>query len=487
MWPMWMIISLLIGYFIIHFSPVAMLALLGGGIVFYVTVKHPEYAVFGVVVLLSSILFEEDLPLVPIPGIGSLHVSDILVLFLLCKISYNIITDEAYKFLITPLCIPLALFLLMTVFSTYNAISISGLYFNTVVRELRFFCYYLIYFVIIGLFRERTHLVTLIKGLFAIALFVTLAMIAQAGLGDSVQLMSGRVEAVETFDAEFGSLRILPPGQTLIYMFFITSLCMTVLIKTGARTRLKYVGALVLLGAGVMLTYNRVYWVSIAIAAAVLMMLALKSERRRLLNVVAASVAFLLCLLVAFNLLGGKYAESAAAVSSRFTSVFAGKELTQSSSMGDRVIENEYALKTIEERPLLGSGLRTIYRPNIYGDEDTLNYYVHNAYLWFMKDVGIIGLALFLWFFVGIIYRGMRNFNHIKDEYLRAVLAGFVLSSLGFLPMSFINPVYMQWFSIVCIAITSGIVDMIIYLNDAVPELVALNDADAELVDRERV
>jgi len=79
----------------------------------------------------------------------------------------------------------------------------------------------------------------------------------------------------------------------------------------------------------------------------------------------------------------------------------------------------------------------------------------------------MLGLGLFMCFFIGFIVRGLRNLNRIGDEVMRATAAGFVLSGIGIMPMSLVSPVYMQWFSIVCVGVISGMTEIIIYLNSS--------------------
>jgi hypothetical protein len=458
---MWLLIPILMGLLLTYFPPEIVAALIGGAIAVWLVLLFPEYAILGTVVLVSSIVFEENLPLISVPGIGSLHITDIVLLVLLVRLIYLSLADPNFKFSISPLSRPLILFMLVVASATVYSVEFCKLDFNQVLREARGFSYYMLFLVITGLFRKEKQIKLLIKGLYLIALFVAIAMIAQAILGDSILLIPGRVETAGTFGSDYGTLRILPPGQTLIYVLFTTTLCMIVL--TIKRQILCHV-ILILLGAGVMLTYNRVYWVSIMISMGALMIVGTKSVRKRLAFFVVVFVTLLCTTSGVFSLLGGVYAKSAAAIYERFASVFAGRQLTESSPIEDRVIENEYAMETIKSNFVFGSGLHSYYRPNIYGDRDELNYYVHNAYLWFMKDVGAVGLAVFMWFFVGYISRGIRNINKVNDDSMRATLAGFALSGLGIVPMAIVNPIYMQWFSIVCIGIMSGVSESIIYL-----------------------
>jgi O-antigen ligase len=457
--------------------PSESLALLFGGIALRLSLLFTEYVPLLMVVAISSIVNEDDLPLVSV-GFGSLHLTDILLLVLIGKVLYHRFVANDLRLPATPLTLPLLLWFVMVIFAAFYAALVQGLDFNLVTRELRSKVYYLLFLAVITLFRKEEQIRFLTKGMLAIGTFVALAMVAQAAVGQAFQLLPGRVEEAGTFDSGYATLRVLPPGHTLVYILFVMMLCRVIL---APKKTMLYPTLLAILGAGVMLTYNRVYFVAIAIAMVALGLLVRGQELRRLALIGSLGVALLVTSLSAFTLMGGKYAEAAAAVTERFTSVFAGSKLVQSSSIEDRITENEYALQAIKKSPIIGSGLRSVYRPSIYGSRDDLEFYIHNAYLWFLKDTGIVGLLLFLSFFFGFVVRGLRNLNAIRDESLRCTLAGFTLSGLGMIPMALVNPVFTQWYSIICIGLLSGINEVIIALNATSDERALAGQPDAGL------
>jgi len=140
----------------------------------------------------------------------------------------------------------------------------------------------------------------------------------------------------------------------------------------------------------------------------------------------------------------------------------------------DRIIENGYAIESIKNSPLLGIGLRNDYRPNLFGPDDDLEYYVHNVYLWIMTDMGIPGLLAFMVFFTGFIIRAARNVGKIRDNFLKAAMTGFMLTGIGMLLISFFSPLFMEWNSIVVIAIIIGLTEAIIRNGEMVSDTVNL-------------
>ena len=149
--------------------------------------------------------------------------------------------------------------------------------------------------------------------------------------------------------------------------------------------------------------------------------------------------------------------------------MFTGKELIKSRSLEIRRLENKYALEQIAKHPVLGIGLGNTYRP-IFWKDDTLTYYMENGYYWILMDMGIPGLLFFMMFYLRFLVRAYMNRNAINDDFLRSALTGFMLSGIGILPMVIVNPIFMQWFSIVVISLCIGLSENIIRFNNTDPE-----------------
>lgn len=436
-----------------------LLVVVAGALLLLGVNRRPEYLILTIVVLISSIIFDNSLPYVAI-GIGSLQVSDLLLLTLVGVIAWRLLAAGS-TFATTTLDGPLLLFLVAVTVAAGSARFRYGLDYNHVMRLVRVFSYYLLFFAVTNLISGKTQVMTLVRGLFLIAAAVATVMLVQAAIGEGVQLMPGRIEAARTFGAEYEATRILPPGQTLLVVLTITAIA---LVTVGTRKPVfasVYFYASLLLGAGVVLTYNRNYWVALILVTGLLLTLLPGNLRPRLCSLLLAIVLFA-GLAMAIGSSHGRFKEAAAAVSERFSSLFAGSELTRSSSLEYRYTENRYALQQIARHPLLGIGLGNDYRPEIFGREDTLTSYIHNGYLWLLTDLGLFGFLAFLWFFGRFIVRGLRHWRSVGDDTLRAVTLGFTLSGIGILLMAMVNPMFMQWYSIVVMAVMTGLTEVIL-------------------------
>ncbi len=86
--------------------------------------------------------------------------------------------------------------------------------------------------------------------------------------------------------------------------------------------------------------------------------------------------------------------------------------------------------RMIKDRPLLGHGLG-VYMWNLgrYGitpDNVLMINYAHNCYLQLWAEVGIFGLAVFVWLTGVIIARGVKHWLSEHDPFMRAVTLGLV-------------------------------------------------------------
>jgi len=465
------LLSIFAGNLILSYDLIEVIIILAGLCLAIVTFLKPQIGLLTIIAIISSIIFEEALPLIPI-GIGSFHITDIILLFLLCMILFKLITDKNFPLVKTSIDLPLSLFYFTAMLSAFISIFYYKTDFNIVMRLFRHLTYYLIYFVITNLIQDKKEVKIFIKLLFTIAIIVAIVMIIQALVGETVQLMPGRVEALRTLEKEYSVTRILPPGQDWIYASFITAICMVIFTNKSLIESI-YFYILIILGIGLLLTYNRNYWAAILISLGTFTILIPKRNKKRFLSSFLLIVILALIVTSVFFVFGGKPKEFIVSVSDRAVSLFAGKKIFKSSSLEWRKIENEYAMQHISKNPFFGIGLGNNYRPeNIW--QDGTAFYIHNGYLWIMLNMGLTGLLIYLWLYFCFLIDAFKYWKKIKDDFLKSAIIGFMLSGIGILFTSFVNPMFMKWYSIVVIATMMGLSEAIIKINKK--EIVALNE-----------
>lgn len=453
-------VGLLVGLFAIKYSVPFSLALISSMIAAYIIFHKPELGILAIVVLISSIVFADDLPLVKI-GVGSLQITDLILMILLYKVIAGSLAENDGQFFRSPLEKPLFLFLFIAVMSAFYSISLQGVDFNDVLRILRVTIYYLLFFVITHLIKKKEQIRFLMTSLLWIGGIVVVAMLIQATLGDAFQLLPGKLQRAGGLDEDYDSLRLQSPGQTLVYLCFITSTYLYIFDKReGGLFRQLFL--ILLFGAGVLLTYNRTYLITIVFSMTLFLLLARPQDRKRLTSLVMRCGTITVIAVLLFGTVSGKFESTWYAISHRYLTLFAGSELIESSPLNDRRLENGWALEQIVAHPVTGIGLGKDYRPQLYGSEDQIAYYVHNVYLWLIMDLGVFGFCFFAWFYGGFLARAMKNYKTSDDHLLRSVATGSAFAGIGMLPMALTIPLFMEWHSIVVIAIFMGMSESII-------------------------
>ncbi|MGA7828365.1 MAG: O-antigen ligase family protein [Geobacteraceae bacterium] len=459
----WLIAGAVISLVLLNVPLNYALVTAGGLLVLVVTYTRPEIGILSIVVLVSSIVFEESLGLIPI-GIGSLHISDVMLLYLLFIMFRNHFSDDGSPFIRTPLDKWLLFFMATVLISAILSIVHYGVGFNDVMRQARHLAYYLLFFMVTNLVYTKEKIIFVIRAMFTIAVIVAITMILQAIVGESVQLMPGRVETARIFGRAYDATRILPPGQTLVFVMFITSFCFLALQKRVSLLLSGYFYILPILSIGILLTYNRNFWVATFLCIGILLVsIPFENNKKLIAAIVILTMISGMGILI-FDKRGSKFNDTVLSISDRFTSLFTGEELIKSRSLEIRRLENKYALVQIKKHPLLGIGLGNTYRPPFW-KTDTLTYYMENGYYWMATDMGIPALLFFMMFYLRFLFRSFKYWKTISDDFLRSALLGFMLSGIGTIPIVVISPVFMQWFSVVVIALCAGLSENIIRLN----------------------
>ena len=465
--------GLALGIFVQRISPELVLAfLILIGLVFAI-LKRPEMGLLGILIATSSIVYEDQLPQVSF-GI-SFHLSDLLLLGLLGLVLIRWLAEPGFKYVKTPLDLLLMLFLGITVLSTAIALYQSSVDAVTVRRALRIFSYYLTFFIVTNLIRERRQIDFLLRGIFLLAVVVASAIVLQFILGSSVQLLPGRVETLETRGAMFEDItRVLPPGWSVVLVSFAVLLCLLVLeTKPAFMLRIPFLG---LLGGALIFTFLRSYWAALFVMVLVMGFLFKGWERGRL---IGAGLLFIyggfLIFLIASVEPESRPSTLISASVDRFSNHFdSGTFQGEDGSMNWRLIENGYAYQTIAENPWLGLGLGFTYRPWDYRidqiDATGMSYdfrkHIHNGHLWILLQSGVVGYLSLLLLSAVFVMRGLRKWRSIPDPKLQSIVLGFSLTYVVIFIAAVANSSFTQWRWTPILGIMMGINEVIFRMYD---------------------
>ena len=431
-----------------------MLFILAGGLFLYAIAHKPELGLLAIVTVTSGLVDADRLPLVRL-GPVSLQVTDIILLFLLALIVLKSVLTPGFTWIRTPLDFPMLWFYCAVVLASVGSFMQPPFGPNWVLRWLRTLTYFLAYFAVTNLIRDKRQVIFLMRGLFLLAVLATLAALAQLLLPSLSLLKSRSLELVTAGQAFVGVERTYSEADRLTYMMLLISVCS---IALGSRWlspawELARTGVL---GLGLFLTFQRNYWLTMFCMMAILVTQVSWAQRSRILRGIALAVIVVLLM----STFAGRVVENYfAAAADRLIRGMQPETLAGDTSMQWRVLETDYAMHSIAEHPLTGVGLANFYRPATERDAFGygLRWYVHNVYLWVWVDMGVFGLIPFLWLLVQVLIRGFTRWRSIDDLRLQAVALGITLGILGQAISNFIAPNFLQSWGLVIFPILFGV------------------------------
>lgn len=459
-------LGLLLGVVSLLFSPLLVFVILVAGAVAMAVLRRPEVALLGILIATSTIIFESNLPIVPI-GLGSLHIPDIVLLALFGLIGLRWLVEPDFKIVRTPLDVPLLAFYSVAILSTLIAVLRLSVEVEEARRAIRDVTYYLTFFIVTNLVREDRQLRFLLNGFFLLASIVAVAMIGQFLLGESFSLLPGRVETLYTQGTTYrGIARILPPGQSLILVTFVTITVTLILEKFRLSSMLRFF-QWSLSGLAVLLTFTRAFWVQATLALLILGYFVSGLQRRKLVGL--GLVSLFLAVIVLLPAIGRPESEVTRLMGASFArlATLGRSDTLREDSLQWRYVENEYVLPQIESHPLLGLGLGAKYRPfdpriDYVGMDWDATGYIHNGHFWILMKTGLLGYLCLVWLSVAFLIRGFRYWRLVPDRQMKAYVLGFTLAYLGVPIGAIVSPVFMQWYWIPVIGIMMGANEVIL-------------------------
>lgn len=451
------------------FAPVIVLGTLAAA---YVTFKWPELAILGILIATASIVFEDQLPLFTVGSI-SLHISDLLLLGLLGLIAVRRLVQPEFRIVRTPLDRPLLIFYGVTLLATLIAILQSSVEVKDALRATRVLSYYLTFFIVTNLVRERRQLNFLLNSIFLLSTIVAAAMVVQFALGDSVTILPGRVETLNTRGVVFENItRIAPPGFSIVLVSFVTLLCILVLEKFKPLGSLKFLQC-GLLGMALSVTFLRSYYAVIIMVIFLMVYLFREVGRRRLVgwSFLAISSAAIILLVLYFSVPNSRASKLVSASIDRFSTLGNGGTFQgEDSSLNWRMIENGYAISAIASHPLMGLGMGAQFRPWDSRIDQTdprasgydFRKHIHNGHLWILLQSGLLGYLSLMWLSLVFLMRGFRHWRSIANDRIGGVVLGLTLVYLAVLIAAVSNSTFMMWNWTPVIGIIMGINEVIL-------------------------
>lgn len=403
----------------------------------YVALKWPEYAILSILAITSGIINPLELPYLDL-GPVSFHSTDLMLFGLLAITLVRVLIHPQYRIAISPLMLPLGIFLVAFLGSVIQGLFIRDVPVNMVLRLSRLISYWVLFFSAFYLIRSERALKRLLNGIWIISGLVALGLILRDVIPGNF------IFPVYMHPYEAGIERVYMPGERLLFVMLPVSLAMLA-VKGRQRTlmlQFLLVGYLFWL----LSSFQRNYWIATGLACLLVLVLLNGMERlslfRKLLPMVLVGI-----LIVAVVLLISpqRLLDWGQATLTRLRSLSADVVLMDE-NVQYRIRETRFAIEQFRRHPLFGIGLGNSYRP-LFGDESNtiaLNWYLHNAYLWIGTMMGLAGLIPFLWLCIAFLIRCWRFWHRIPEPEARAIYVGFGAAFLGTMVSNIVAPNFFQ-------------------------------------------
>ncbi len=428
----------------------------------------PDIGILALLGLTSGLVDVDVLPLLSL-GPLSLRIPDLVLIFLLALSIARATTQPSPKALHSPLTLPLLLFLGALCLATYNAIQLHGLRSGDVIPFTRQMFYWIAFFPVVILIRDERTLERFLKGLLLLTAILGTGLLFPNVLS-GLHLLPQHDVTLSTAGREFSTInRVFVPSERVFYVMIPVVVCILALVHS--RRALWSLALLLLLGNWLLQSFQRNYWLTTALNCAVVFVILGAGERvrlfRRLAPLVLAAAALVLVLIVPVG--SGSISAYGVAFSDRIVSLLNDPGQTDDSIIW-RLTENQWAFAGIASSPIIGIGLATPYRPRMEAelyDPQSLNWYLHNVYLWIALAAGAVGLIPFLWLCGAYLIRLVRHRSVVRSPLYRAFYLGFGAAFVGTLVSNLVAPNLLQNWTLVIYPIMLATCEVIYRVSEA--------------------
>jgi len=402
---------------------------------------------FGLVLLLALVYSVVPAPPLPLLG-GTVQSSDLALLGLAAVLAARAVRSPEPLFGRNGrvLLLPLALLAALAAVSLVHALVVQPTATRDVLAEARHFLYWLLAPMVVLALREAVAWRRFVLALIALGLIIAAIAALQSVLG--IQVMRGRVEALETLGQYYGGVvRTITPG---IYLAVFALLALAARYALGASSLLVAGALMVLPAIAIVFGFGRAIWAA-ALAALALLLVGLGPLR----GLKLGFVALLGGLLATTILLFAKPAVLDAVVD---RAISLPTEVDRGSSFAWRRLENEYAVKALARSPLLGIGLGGDYKPVLnHALRPEQTRHLHNGYLYLLLKLGVLAAIVPVWLALACAVLMRRAWNAAPRPADRAAAAACFAAFMVPMLTSFTQPEWMTYTGVATLALFAGL------------------------------
>lgn len=437
--------GILIALAVLFIKPILVVAFVGALLGAVVVIYYPELGFIVILILLSSVLGEEQVPTIDI-GL-QIYISDIVFVFLLAIMVIRLLVDPDFHLEKNAMILPVLAFWGFALLSTIMHIANDSIIIGDGIQEMRIITYYLLLIPFIYLIREKKQLDRFLSALFLLATITATANLSQYILGDRITFLTGRVETFAD-----GVVRITDnPGEGLITTTFIVLTVRLFLSQFKFNNFFHFI-QWAIIGAAMLVSFNRTHWGVAALSFVITFFMTNPEQRKKTLTWGLYLLWLIpLALLPALFFRDTPYAELVQAAIARLGTLFSSTayiDPTESTIMW-RNFEYHYGLPQIAKHPFFGLGMGAQYRPFISQIDGWGNMgpnYTHNGHLWIAMKGGLLSWISLMIFMVMFIVDGFKKWRKIQDPDKQSLALGFTLVAVSIIVASILHPIIITFF-----------------------------------------
>lgn len=453
----------------------------------YLFWRKPEYGLIALLVFGSGFLAPGFVD-IRLPLLGGFEARDIVLLILFGMSLFKSLLRHELRLPLWPVGGILLAFLIMILFSLFNALFLERVAGNWALGDARILFFYSTFFITGWSINSKQSLYTIVIGSFVIADMVAAIILIQQSLGPHNLLLSSMSDPSWRVWEAAGATRVVPPGIVFMYFMMLISIGMTFFWRLAWRVKTLLIINTVFLCLGLIFTFTRSAWVASIFALLVMLVVAFPDYKPYLFRSIILGGAALLLLVGAVDLFVGSLSlenKTALGVVDRFTSIFTLEDTLETNSLQWRYFEIQEATKALQASPFIGVGLGNSYR-NItpfqgearglwtegdisYLRIDRFTRYVHSSYYAVAVKMGIPALIILLAFYVFAILKSIDLHQALPQGFARGLALPIGAGIVGLLQWSFLHAHLILASSTVAIGLLIGLLASIQYLYISQP------------------
>lgn len=344
---------------------------------------------------------------------------------------FRALDKERIKFAPSPLNLPILSFMVICIFSLFWSDSPMV----SLLELPLFLTGPILYFVVINNIYHRRRIDNILNAILIIGALLGIYGILQYQ-GIDFPFWAKNVGRQQVFGL-FGNVNyfaeyLIVPLSIAVPLFFISN--------NRIKKVLLLIGILSM-GTTLTVTFTRGSYLGFAIALIFMFRLFLLSRGKSFIkkNKKIFIIALVLVIILTFLFVIPNSLNKPGTIISKIKGRITITQLTQRHSLTRRIAIWKFTALMIKDHPLLGSGLGTFkynslnYQARFFDQGQNRSLYpygiadkAHNEYLQFWAEIGIVGLAIFIWLMITYFNYGIRYLKREKNEQKQGIVIGLM-------------------------------------------------------------